>query len=54
MASNLPESSHEMILDMITSKFENVEIAKVIGYSPNTVRNNQIEPTVYRATKALT
>ena len=28
-----------MIRDMIISKFENVEIAKVVGCSPNTVRN---------------
>jgi hypothetical protein len=52
MAPNLPESSHEMIRDMITSKFENVEIAKVIGYSPNTVRSIGLNAPFYRTTKA--
>lgn len=41
MAPNLPRSSHEMIRDMMGSKFENVEIAEVVGCSANTVREHQ-------------
>lgn len=52
MAPNFPESSHEMIRDMIISKFENVEIAKAVGCSPNTVRNVRLNLHVYGNTKA--
>ena len=54
MAPNLPESSHQMIRDMILSKsFKNaVEIAKVAGCSPVTVRNIRLNLHVYGNTKA--
>jgi len=52
MAPNLPESSHEMIRDMIISKFENAEIAKAVGCGPNTVRNIRLNLYIYGSTKA--
>lgn len=52
MAPNLPESSHQMIRDMIISKCKNVEIAKAVPCSLVTVRHVRLNLRVYGSTKA--
>ncbi|KFZ04583.1 hypothetical protein V502_10041 [Pseudogymnoascus sp. VKM F-4520 (FW-2644)] len=52
MAPSLPESSHQMIRDMIVSKCDNVEIAKAAHCSRVTVRNIRLNLNVYGNTKA--
>jgi transposase len=52
MAPNLPESSHQMIRNMIISKCKNVEIAKAVRCSRVTVRNIRLKLHVYGNTRA--
>lgn len=52
MAPNLPDSSYQMIHDMIVSKCDNVEIAKAAHCSSITVRNIRLNLYVYRNTRA--
>jgi len=52
MAPNLPESSHQMIRDMIISKCENVEIAEAVHCSRVTVQTRRKNLQVYGSTKA--
>ena len=52
MAPNLPQSSHDMIRDMIISKCKNAEIAKAVPCSVVTVRNIRLNLHTYGSTKA--
>lgn len=53
MALNLLESSHEWIRDIIVGKFNNVNIAKAMGYSTGAVRNIRRNLYIFRSTKVL-